>query len=126
MKSKYYFITSGLLAASFAMSAQAGNYGEPVAGVGKMRGDCPPGMGRMGGECMGMDKMKSECMMMMGRHKMSGTVDQIDHAKGMVTLKSGAADMALHFPPDSIKDLKKGDAITVDLGFSKGTPATMD
>ena len=124
MKSKYYFITSGLLAASFAISAQAGSYGEPVAGMGKMRGDCV-GMDKMRSECMGMDKMKSECMMT-GWHKMSGTVDKIDHAKGMVTLKSGAADMALHFPPDSIKDLKKGDAITVDLGFSRGTPATMD
>jgi hypothetical protein len=125
MKSKYYFLTSGLLAAGFAMSAQAGNYGEPVAGMGKMGGDCPPGMGRMGGECMGMDKMRSECMMM-GWHKMTGTVDRIDHAKGTVTLKSGAADMALHFPPASLKDLKSGDTITVDLGFNRGAPAAMD
>lgn len=124
MKSKYYFLTSGLLAAGFAMSAQAGSYGEPVAGMGKMRGDCP-GIGRMEGECMGMDKMRSECMMM-GQHKMSGTVDRIDHARGMLTLKSGVSDMALHFPPAAIKDLKNGDTITVDLGFSRGKPASMD
>ncbi len=122
MKSKYYFLTSGLLAAGFAMSAQAGDYGEPVAGMGKMGGDCP-GMGRMGGECMGMDKMKSECMMM-GWHKMTGTVDKIDQAKGTLTLKSRESEMALHFPPDSIKDLKKGDTITVDLGYSRRAPAS--
>ncbi|WP_435626655.1 hypothetical protein [Candidatus Ferrigenium straubiae] len=112
---RFLLVLAGvLLAASFSISAQAGSYGEPVAGMGKMRG-----------ECMGMDKTRGDCMMM-GWHKMTGTVDRIDHSRGMLTLRSGATDMALHFPPSSIKDLKNGDTITVDLGFSRGKPASMD
>lgn len=98
MKSKYYFLTSGLIAAGLAASAQASGYGEPVAGMSKMRGDC---------------------MTATGWHKMTGTVDKIDYAKGVLTLKSVASDMILHFPAASIKNLKNGDTITVDLGFSK-------
>jgi len=112
MKSKYYFLTSGLLAACVAVSAQAAGYGESK-----------PGMERMQGEKMGMMKDGS---MMMGMHKMTGTVGNIDHAKGVLMLKTGAADMTLHFSPDSIKDLKEGDTITVKLGFSKGMPAATD
>jgi hypothetical protein len=52
---------------------------------------------------------------------MTGKVDKIDHAKGTLTLKHGAADMLLHFPPAAVKDLKNGDTITVHLGFSKET-----
>lgn len=63
--------------------------------------------------------MKGEQHMMMGSHRMSGTVDKIDHAKGTLTLKSAVADMMLHFPPASIKDLKNGDTITVELGFTR-------
>jgi len=56
---------------------------------------------------------------MMGQHKMSGTIEKIDHKSGMMELKTGVGEMKLHFPPDSIKDLKKGDKITVDMGFMK-------
>lgn len=72
---------------------------------------------------MGMEKMSGHDMMMGGRmmgvHKMTGTVDRLDHAKGMLMLKTGAGDLVLHFPPPAIKDLKDGDAITVQLSFSK-------
>ncbi len=91
-------LACGLLAANLAVSAQAADYyGKPE---------------------MGMDKMKGE--QMMGKHKMTGTVDKIDHAKGTLMLKTGVADMALHFPPPSVKDLKNGDTITVEMGFMKG------
>jgi len=119
MKSKYYFVTSGLLAACFAVPALADGYGKPM-GMDKMKGDRMMKM-----DCMGMDKMRDECVMM-GWHKMTGTVDKIDHAKGVLTLKSGAPDMTLHFPPDSIKDLKNGDTITVKLGLMKGQPSSTD
>ncbi len=65
-----------------------------------------------------MEKMEHG-KMMMGSHKMTGTVENIDHANGMLTLKTGVPDMRLHFPPPAIKDLKNGDTITVELGFSK-------
>lgn len=104
MKKFPLILACGLFAASLAGSAQAAEYGKPE---------------------MGMDKMKGESMMkgdgmMMGKHKMTGTVDKIDHAKGTLMLKTGPAEMALHFPPPSIKDLKNGDTITVEMGFMKG------
>lgn len=68
---------------------------------------------------------------MMGQHKMMGTVQSIDHQTGKVTLQADSEKMggktkpesetlSLHFPPDSLKDVKQGDRITVNLGFSKG------
>jgi hypothetical protein len=57
---------------------------------------------------------------MMGEHDMSGTVTKVDHKSGMVYLKTGAGSLNLHFPPDTVKDLKKGDKISVHLAFKKG------
>lgn len=98
MKKFSLILASGLFASSLAVSAQAADYGKPE---------------------MGMDKMKGDAMTM-GKHKMTGTVDRIDHAKGTLMLKTGPADMALHFPPPSIRDLKNGDTITVEMAFTKG------
>lgn len=93
MKKFLLLLASSLFIANFAVSAQAADYGK--------------------------DKMMMGSSKMMGMHKMTGTVDRIDHAKGTLMLKSGVADMALHFPPPAIKDLKDGDTITVELGFAK-------
>lgn len=126
MKSKYYFLTSGLLAASFAISAQADDYDKPATSMDKMKSErMDMDMDKMKGERMGMGMMKGD-RMMMGWHKMTGTVGNIDYAKGVLTLKSGAPEMTLHFPPASIKDLKNGDTITVNLGFSKEKSAAKD
>jgi hypothetical protein len=92
MKKFLLLLASSLFIANFAVSAQADS---------------------------GKDKMMMGSSKMMGMHKMTGTVDRIDHAKGTLMLKSGVADMALHFPPPAIKDLKDGDTITVELGFAK-------
>lgn len=98
-------LACGLFAANLAVSAQAADYG-----YGKSE--------------MGADKMKSDHMMgaMMGKHKMTGTVEKLDHAKGTLMLKTGIADMSLHFPPPSLKDVKDGDTITVEMSFVKGEP----
>lgn len=107
MKKFSLLLTGGLLAANFAMPVCADEgYGNPAMGMEK--------------PAMGMERMERREHRMMGWHKMTGTIDSIDYAKGMLTLKSNAPDMMLHFPPASIKDLKKGDTITVDLGFAKG------
>lgn len=97
MKKFLILLVSGLFFVNLAVSAQAADYGKSE---------------------MGMDKTKGTSKMM-GMHKMTGTVDKIDHTKGTLMLKSGVADMALHFPPSAIKDLKDGDSITVELGFTK-------
>jgi hypothetical protein len=56
---------------------------------------------------------------MMGEHDMTGTIARIDHQSGVVKLESKPHDLELHFPPGSIKDLKKGDKITVHMSFRK-------
>jgi hypothetical protein len=58
-----------------------------------------------------------------GEHSMSGTVTDIDHQTGLVSLKTGPGELQLHFPPQAIKDVKEGDQLTVHLGFSKGGAA---
>ena len=114
MKKSILLSSSSLLAAMFAISALAGDY-ESGRGMMKVEGM----MGMKKGDCM-MDArgMHGECPMA-GSHSMTGKVDKVDHANGTLTLKHGAANMLLHFPPASIKDLKNGDTITVHLGFSK-------
>lgn len=122
MKKLTLLFGSSLLAASMAVSACAADYGPPEMGMDNMKGDAKMGMGKMKGDCL-MDRegMRGDCMLM-GRHKMSGTVGVIDHVKGTLVLKSSVADMTLHFPPDAIKTLKNGDTITVYLGFRMAEP----
>ncbi len=109
---KSILLSSSLLAATLAISALAGDYeyGRGMMKGGGMMGDCTMDARGMHGECP-----------MAGSHSMTGKVDKIDHANGTLTLKHGAANMLLHFPPAAIKDLKNGDTITVHLGFSKET-----
>lgn len=61
---------------------------------------------------------------MMGEHSMSGTVESVS-SKGIVELKSDGIMMRVHFPHAS-QNLKKGDKITVQLGYTKdsGSPAS--
>ena len=101
MKNFLPLLVSSLFIANIAVSANAAEYGKS----------------EMGMDHKSMDKKGASKMM--GVHKMTGTVDKIDHAKGTVMLKSDMADMSLHFPPSAIKDLKDGDSITVELGFTK-------
>lgn len=56
---------------------------------------------------------------MMGEHDMTGTIERIDHKSGVVRVSAKPHDLELHFPPDSVKDLKKGDKITVHMSFQK-------
>ena len=56
---------------------------------------------------------------MMGEHSMTGTVKSVDHKSGVVKVEAKPHDMEVHFPPDSVKDLKKGDKIMVHLSFQK-------
>ena len=54
---------------------------------------------------------------LMGEHSMSGTVESVN-SNGMVHVKSEGMNLRLHFPQAS-QNLKKGDKITVHLGYSK-------
>lgn len=123
-------LLNGSFLAVFCVSSYAANYGP--SGMGMMERHSgmermgEPRTGKMMGECL-MDRegMGGDCMLM-GRHKMSGTVSMINHAKGTLVLKNSVADMTLHFPPDAIKTLKNGDKITVYLGFRMAEPVASD
>jgi hypothetical protein len=54
---------------------------------------------------------------LMGEHSMSGTVESVD-SQDMVSVKTGHGTLKLHFPNAS-QNLKKGDRITVHLGYTK-------
>jgi hypothetical protein len=54
-----------------------------------------------------------------GEHSMSGTVTDIDHDTGKLSLNTPVGELDLHFPPAAVKDVKEGDQLTVHLGFSK-------
>ena len=52
------------------------------------------------------------------RYKMVSTVENIDHAKGNLKLKAHSGELAIHFPPAVVRDLKVGKVITVYVGFA--------
>jgi hypothetical protein len=53
-----------------------------------------------------------------GKHSMSGTISALGHTTAMLTLKTGAGELKLHFPPPAIQKLKDGETITVHLSSS--------
>ncbi len=53
-------------------------------------------------------------------HWMTGQVTSVNAKTGMVDLKTAEAALALQFPPASIKDLKTGDRIAVQLAYQTG------
>jgi hypothetical protein len=59
-----------------------------------------------------------------GEHAMSGTVTDIDHETGKLSLNTQVGELDLHFPPPALKDVKEGDQLTVHLGFTKGSAAS--
>jgi hypothetical protein len=54
-----------------------------------------------------------------GQHTMQGTISEIDQNSGKLTLTTGdGMTLALHFPPDVLKEYKTGDQVTVQLAIS--------
>lgn len=92
----------------------------PQAGSGGVQQEQP---GTTGGyESQGTGTMRHEGQgQEMGEHQMTGTISSINHDKGTVDLKTAENNetLKLHFPPQSIRDLKQGDKITVQLSFWK-------
>jgi len=70
-----------------------------------------------GSEQSSMEKKSEE--MPMGMHSMGGTIESINHKTGWMKLKTGMGDMTIHYPPQAIKDLNKGDKITANLSYTK-------
>lgn len=123
---------SAILAAGLwagAASAQTATGGEAMAQGGSGM-DQGPNAGMGGGAAKGSAATSDQGSAatgggqagaggMMGDHSMSGKITAIDKT-GHVTVKTGAGNLRLHFPPDSLQGLKKGDTITVHLSFTRG------
>ena len=58
-----------------------------------------------------------------GRHSMDGQVTKVDAKKGWIDVKTPEGSMKLHFPPEALADVKKGDSVTVDLAIKDNGPA---
>ena len=59
----------------------------------------------------------------MQRHTMDGEVTKVDGKKGWVDVKTSEGSMKLHFPPAVLANVKKGNAVSVELGLKDNGPA---
>ena len=59
----------------------------------------------------------------MSRHTMEGQVTKVDAKKGWVDVKTSEGSMKLHFPPETLANVKKGDSVSVELGLKDNGPA---
>ena len=59
----------------------------------------------------------------MNRHTMAGQVTKVDAKKGWIDVKTSEGSMKLHYPPEALANVKKGDAVTVELGIKDNGPA---
>jgi hypothetical protein len=59
----------------------------------------------------------------MGHHTMEGQVTKVDPKKGWIDVKTSEGSMKLHFPPEALASVKKGDSVSVELGLKNNGPA---
>jgi len=59
----------------------------------------------------------------MSRHTMDGQVTKVDARKGWIDVKTPEGSMKLHFPPETLASVKKGDTVSVELGLQDNGPA---
>ena len=59
----------------------------------------------------------------MDRHTMDGQVTKVDAKKGWIDVKTADGSMKLHFPPEALANVKKGDSVSVELGLKDNGPA---
>ena len=60
---------------------------------------------------------------MPGRNTIEGQVTKVDAKRGWVDVKTSEGSMKLHFPPDALANVKKGDTVSVDLGLKVISPS---
>jgi hypothetical protein len=59
----------------------------------------------------------------MNRHSMEGEVTKVDAKKGWIDVKTSEGSMKLHYPPEALASVKKGDSVTVELGIKDNGPS---
>jgi BON domain len=52
-----------------------------------------------------------------GRHTMTGEITDVDASRGRVELRTAEGDLDLHFPPSALRNVKRGDRVTVELAI---------
>ena len=62
----------------------------------------------------------------MGHHSMTGEVTKVSSRSGWIDVKTAEGSMKLHFPPDALQNLKKGDRVTVDLAMTRTAAVETD
>ncbi len=62
---------------------------------------------------------------MKGWHSMPGTVTSVNHNTGIVKVRSEGKHLRVHFPPNTITQLKSGDKISLKLGYKMKTSGRM-
>lgn len=60
---------------------------------------------------------------MKGRHAMQGQITSVDEKKGWVHVKTDEGTMILRVPPESLRNVKKGDTVKVSLALKDTGPA---
>lgn len=98
-----------VLASAFAASA----------GAQDAKGQPPPAAMPQHEPGMQHDAMHHDMANVSGMHDMPATVTNVDHKTGMVEVESMNMKLKVHFPANTIAELKNGDKITLHLGFSK-------
>lgn len=68
------------------------------------------------GQSAGSDQMK-------GRHAMQGQITSVDEKKGWVHVKTDEGTMILRVPPESLRNVKKGNTVKVTLALKDTGPA---
>ena len=63
---------------------------------------------------------------MKGRHDMQGQITSLDEKKGWIHLKTPEGTMILRVSPDSLRNVKKGDTVTVSLALKDTGPSLKD
>lgn len=70
------------------------------------------------GRSIGLNRM-TDILETFNELQVTGTILQIDYRKGELSLNTVAGDVTLNFPPTALKELKREDVITVNMGYSK-------
>ena len=63
------------------------------------------------------DEAASRSTGLRGLHQVNGLVSHLNHKNGMMSVRAGAHQLELHFPPSLLEDVKEGDKVLVELAF---------
>ena len=82
-----------------------------------------PSAGRATGVHMTHTPRMTTMVNMHGMHTMPATVTHVDPRTGIVDVMTGGMALKVHFPPDSMANLKAGDKIGLYMAYSQAAVA---